>query len=116
MTETQMTPATVVKKPTVRVFNVTAAELIASKRNGELIEIIRYPNRRLYVRARPAGYIVHREITRLVRGGKTVVVTDKTTTKDITSAILLKCIDEDSSISGQLSVEKLMKIIKTGGL
>jgi polyhydroxyalkanoate synthesis repressor PhaR len=60
---------------------------------GEAIEIRRYPNRRLYDRSR-RRYVTLPEIEELVRGGRTVIITDARNGDDLTSGILTQILIE----------------------
>lgn len=59
----------------------------------EIVNIVRYPNRRLYDRSQ-ARYVTLQEIATMVREGKTVNVRDSKSNDDLTSTILTQIILE----------------------
>lgn len=59
----------------------------------QLIQVKKYPNRRLYDQTR-SRHLTHEELYELVVGGHTVVVTDSRTGQDITNLVLTQAIIE----------------------
>jgi polyhydroxyalkanoate synthesis repressor PhaR len=75
--------------------------------------IKRYSNRKLYDSS-AKHYVTLRNLAECIRTGETIVVIEKDTNLDLTTATLAQIIFEEEKLTPKMSAERLHAIIREG--